>query len=142
MLYDLLAMDLGTWHPRKSIPQTDALIAQKVEGFRSDPLAYWWHRALEDGKIEYLIAEGIWPDGFVVGSEGKDNLLESLSASARATRHRAEFSKKKVAQFLGRVGVDVNSRDKKGARVWAVPPLDQARDAFEKYVGGSIDWVD
>ncbi|WP_336985627.1 DUF5906 domain-containing protein [Altererythrobacter aquiaggeris] len=140
MLYDLLEMDLGDWHPRKGIPQTEALVAQKVEGFRSDPIAYWWHRALEDGEIDYLTAEGSWPDAFVVGSEGKGDMLDSLGVSAKATRHRAEFSKKKVAQFLGRVGVDVNSRDRKGARVWAVPPLDQARTAFEKYVGGSIDW--
>jgi hypothetical protein len=51
MLCDLLTMDLGAWHPRKDIPQTEALAAQKVEGFRSDPLAFWWHRCLEDGRI-------------------------------------------------------------------------------------------
>jgi hypothetical protein len=31
MLYDLMAMQLGGWHPRHSIPQTDALRAQQVE---------------------------------------------------------------------------------------------------------------
>lgn len=30
MLFDLLAMDLGDWHPRRSVPQTDALMRQKI----------------------------------------------------------------------------------------------------------------
>jgi hypothetical protein len=31
MLHDLLAMDLGRWHPRQDVPETDALLAQKAE---------------------------------------------------------------------------------------------------------------
>lgn len=142
MLHELLAMDLGGWHPRKDIPQTEALVAQKVEGFRSDPIAYWWHRALEDGKIDYVVVEGEWPEAFQVGSEGKGDMLASLQASARSTRHRAEFTKTKLARFLSRVGVDVKARDRKGAKVWAFPPLGDARAAFERHVGGSIDWGD
>jgi len=140
MLHDLLAMELGDWHPRKGIPQTDALVAQKVEGFRSDPIAYWWHRALEDGQLEYVTTDGEWPEPFLVGSAGKGEMLDSLASSARSTRHRAEFTKTKLARFLSRVGVDVKGRDRKGAKVWAFPSLDEARAAFEQHVGGSIDW--
>lgn len=142
MLHDLLAMELGDWHPRKGIPQTEALVSQKVEGFRSDPLAYWWHRALEDGKIDFVEAEGEWPEAFTVGSQGKGDMLDSLDTSARSTRHRAEFTKTKLARFLNRVGVDVKARDRKGNKVWAIPPLEEARSAFEQHVGGSIDWGD
>lgn len=31
MLFDLLSMDLGDWHPRANVPQTDALVQQKIE---------------------------------------------------------------------------------------------------------------
>jgi hypothetical protein len=34
MLHDLLAMDLGDWHPRRGIPQTDALTKQKMLSLR------------------------------------------------------------------------------------------------------------
>ena len=140
MLHELLNMDLADWHPRKCIPQTEALVAQKVEGFRSDPIAFWWHRRLEDGELETIGSDGRWPEAVLVGSEGKDELLSSLYAVAKTTRHRAEFTKTKLARFLGRVGIDVKARDRKGAKVWAIPSLDQARGAFEQHVGGSIDW--
>lgn len=83
MLHDFLAMDLGDSHPRKGIPKTEALVAQKVDSFRSDPLAYWWHRAFEDGKVEFVNAESEWPDAFTVGSQGKGDMLDSLETSAR-----------------------------------------------------------
>lgn len=34
MLHDLLCMDLGDWHPRRGIPQTDALTKQKMLSLR------------------------------------------------------------------------------------------------------------
>ena len=142
MLHDLLAMELDGWHPRDDIPQTDALVSQKVEGFRSDPIAFWWHRVLEDGKTGYINAEGEWPDAFTVSSQGKSDMLDSLETSARSTRHRPEFTKTKLARFLGQVGVDVRARDRKGNKIWAVPRLETARSAFEQHVGGSIDWGD
>lgn len=142
MLHELLHVDLGDWHPRKNIPQTEALVAQKVEGFRSDPIAFWWYRKLEDGALEPLGCDGRWPDPVFVGSVGKEELLDDLHHSARANKHRAEFTKTKVARFLGRVGVDVGSRDRKGSKGWSVPSLSQAREAFEQYVGGQIDWGD
>lgn len=34
MLYDLLNMDLGDWHPRQNVPKTEALNVQKAEGLK------------------------------------------------------------------------------------------------------------
>ncbi len=34
MLHDLLAMDLGGWHPRQDVPQTRALLDQKMQSLR------------------------------------------------------------------------------------------------------------
>src|SRR5262249_60170414 len=40
MLYDLLRLDLEGWHPRYDIPQTQALVDQKVQSL--DGLEQWW----------------------------------------------------------------------------------------------------
>lgn len=140
MLQELLSMELGDWHPRKDIPETEALTAQKVQGFRSDPIAFWWHRALEDGNARIMRAEPHWPEAFDADSIDKEDMLDSLNAQARRMGRRAEYTKTALAQFLGRVGVDVKARDRKGSRVWHVPSLDQARKAFEAYVGGPLEW--
>ncbi|MGB3469296.1 MAG: hypothetical protein WBA51_00565 [Erythrobacter sp.] len=40
------------------------------------------------------------------------------------------------------LGVHVKARDRRGNKVWAFPPLDEARSAFEQHVGGSIGWCE
>jgi hypothetical protein len=142
MLHDLLAMDLDGWHPRKDIPQTEALAAQKVEGFRSDPLAFWWYRCLENGRIGYMGEPDAWTEPFEADSMVKEDMVDGANAQARAMGKRAEITKTKVARFLGKVGVDVGARNRKGAKVYAVPNLQDARKAFEVWVGAPLDWPD
>ena len=48
MLYDLLEMDLDGWHPRYDIPQTEALIEQKVQSL--DGFEQWWFAKLNTGE--------------------------------------------------------------------------------------------
>ena len=63
-----------------------------------------------------------------------------VSETARSMRMYGTFSLTAVARFLRKVGVDVDVRDRKGERVWRVPRLDEARVAFEHYVGGQLEW--
>lgn len=140
MLHELLSMDLGRWHPRRDIPQTDALTAQKVQGFRSDPMAFWWYRALEDGNAGLSRLDAHWPEAFDADKTDKDDMLDGANVQARSMGKRAEYTKTALAKFLSRVGVDVNVRDRRGGRVWHVPALEEARKAFEAYVGGGLDW--
>jgi len=51
MLAELLSLNLDGWHPRSAIPNTTALVDQKLQAFRRDPLAFWWFRTLEGGEI-------------------------------------------------------------------------------------------
>ena len=48
MLYDLLKMDLEGWHPRYDIPQTAALMDQKVQSL--DGIQQWWLAKLDKGE--------------------------------------------------------------------------------------------
>lgn len=49
MLFDLLAMELGNWHPRNDIPQTDELAEQKLRSLDSE-LA-WFVDLLNSGTL-------------------------------------------------------------------------------------------
>lgn len=140
MLYDLQRLELGDWHPRSDVPATAALIEQKVQGFRSDPIAFWWHRALEDGELSAGLGAGGWPDAFDADSGAKEAMLAGLANQSRAMGRRAEFTKTAVARFLSRVGVDVKARDRRGGKVWRVPGIAEARRAFEAWVDGPVDW--
>src|SRR5262249_36644667 len=48
MLYDLLRLDLEGWHPRYDIPQTQALVDQKVQSL--DGLQQCWLAKLSTGE--------------------------------------------------------------------------------------------
>lgn len=137
MLFDLAEMPLSGWHPRSDIPVTRALTEQKVQSFRSDPIAFWWYRALEDG---CLPIGGAWDDALDIDSEGKGGLVHAVQYQAAVMKKRAEFTKTALARFLGKVGVDVSARDRKGGKVWRIPALPDARAAFEAWVGGTIEW--
>jgi len=141
MLAELQALDLTGWHPRSAIPTTRALLDQKVQGFRSEPLAFWWFRTLEDGHLGLALEEEAWANASVdVGSLAKDDMLSDLHATASGMGKRSEFTKSAMARFLGSVGVDVRARDRRGGKVWRVPPLIDARKAFEDWVGGPVSW--
>ena len=142
MLYDLQTMELGDWHPRNDIPQTDALARQKVEGFRSDPVAFWWYRCLEDCQIRYCSELDGWVGPIDADSTMKVDMVDAANDQSARMGKRREITKTKVAQFLGKVGVDVMARDKKANRVWAIPALKDARKHFEDWVGASLDWPD
>jgi hypothetical protein len=49
MLHDLLAHNLGSWHPRDGIPRNDALVRQQAESLT--PLDAWWIELIEDGTL-------------------------------------------------------------------------------------------
>lgn len=143
MLHDLKAIDLGGWHPRSAIPNTAALVEQKVQAFRREPLSFWWFRTLEAGEI--AIGNGVkeedWREAFIdINSLGKEEMIVEVAAVAKSMGRPGQFSKKALATFLRSVGVDVESKNSRGARVWSVPMLAEARRAFEVHVGGAIDW--
>ncbi|ADZ70135.1 DUF5906 domain-containing protein [Polymorphum gilvum] len=141
MLHDLQNLDLGDWHPRMAIPNTQALIEQKVQAFRREPLSFWWFRTLEAGGDGLTLDEDVWAVRQVdVGPNGKEELVAEVCAVAKGMNRTAQFSKKAVAQFLKSVGVDVNAKDSRGVRVWRMPVLAEARVAFERHVGGALDW--
>lgn len=145
MLYDLLNMDLSGWHPRADIPQTDALTAQKVQGFSQDPQLFWWHRSLDEGQVYNATAELLsgdeWPDPFqVAAGKPKDELVDAVNQTARELGSKRTYTKAAVAKFIFNMGA---SEGRVGTqRSWDIPSLEEARAAFEEHIGGKLDWDD
>ena len=79
-----------------------------------------------------------------MGPEDKDNLVDALNLSSKASGNRIRYTKTKLARYLGSCGVGMGDRvrNAQNQKVWAVPSLEEARSAFEKKMGGSIDWPD
>lgn len=141
MLHELQNLELGGWHPRTAIPNTQALTEQKVQAFRREPLSFWWFRTLEAGGDGVTLDEDVWAKRPIdIGPRGKESMVAEVGATAKAMNRTGQFSKKAVAQFLKSVGVDVIAKDRHGVRVWRIPALAEARTAFEHHVGGAIDW--
>lgn len=147
MLHDLLSMDLGGWHPRKDIPQTEALLDQKMEGLvKNDPLAAWWYGCLHKGRIDEMDfpnwPKGCeWPNAWMAGPEAKALMLQSAKDSDKRLTGTTD---KRLVKYLASVGVEHGEkvRNKDNKRSWAIPALDDARRAFEAKMGGAFEWPD
>lgn len=138
MLHDLLSTDLGAWTPYGNVPRTEGRSNQKLLSL--EPMSRWWFKALERGSpLDIGLCTDTWnkPVEIRAGSD-KDSVLDSL----QATKTLRTFTKKSLAQFLARVGVDVDAKDTKGGRVWIVPPLPDARRAFGKWMDEDLTWED
>ena len=127
MMYDLLALELGDWHPRNDIPNTDALIEQQ-------------RRSLDekDQRWASLLTEGVLP-----GAQ-QENLRRSSSFSlfekARSSSPRLKYiSDHELGHYLISRGCH-RVRVKGGPRGWEFPPLAEVRAEWAKTF--PTDWDD
>jgi hypothetical protein len=125
MLHDLLDRDLGDWHPREGVPNTEALFLQRTASMSY--ITEW---------IGELIAEGRLP---AIGVEAKD---EPDFASYQALcQSLAEFSgpqrvpgAKKLKGELRPWKVESHTKDQT-CRGYRFPPLRWMRDEWVKKYG-------
>lgn len=90
MLHDLLAMELGDWHPRSDVPQTDSLAEQQVLSL--PPLESWWNDILYHGALP----------GDLRGTG--QVLFSDLKADVAKRRQLQDVSNFKLAKFLDEYG--------------------------------------
>ena len=124
-LYDMLAMDLGEWHPRDDLPDTAARRHQKELSLA--PEDQWWFQLLLDGKLPV-------PDYTDPSRSRIRDLFEDAGKTVPALRRQSKLWLSKVLHSRGcspcRVGGD-NSRG------WRFPPLKEAREAWDKRMPGT-----
>jgi hypothetical protein len=127
MLYDLREMELGTWHPRNTVPQTKALIEQKVESLGG--LDQWWVNLLNIGELP--------------GAEEKNRrMVRSNRLFDNAKDHNPKnryLTDTGLGIFLRKMGCEHHHSAK--FRAWIFPPLSLARKRWIADVGGDWDWL-
>lgn len=129
MLYDLLNRDIGQWHPRGNIPQTEALRKQKeisLAGFDQFMFAM-----LEDGAL--LGRTGSDPNtSYSLTTDRELGLYDCIRESSpklRATSYQV------IATYLKKWGCEhYVSRGRNGNRQrgWLFPPLKAMREQWNK----------
>lgn len=128
MLYDLLNMDLGEWHPRDNIPLTEELQLQRDLSLPRREKA-----------IVALFDNGIFPgkrtglDRFVVNSTVLNDFMEKIDPGSIKVTMR---NKAMIFKELGIIGDRID-----GERVWIFPSLIYLKKAWNK-LKGNYGWED
>jgi Family of unknown function (DUF5906) len=125
MVWDLLHLDLGSWHP-KQIYETAALVEQKQHSLRG--LEAW---------IESLLQAGALPKPVSVSYPNRCLSKDLLAAAKDFDPYTNEsLMAKKLQQVLGVAPFNI-----KYARGWAFPPLTECRGLWEVRNGGRWRWL-
>lgn len=132
MIYDLLALDISNFNVR-SKPSTQGLIDQKLQSL--EPIPRWWHNSLIDGGFS---EDEKWPD-FIKTSTIVNDVFEM--AGGRVFRKPGPVE---VSRAMGKLCPSASQKQLQNSydrgRGYSLPPLAQAREEFEDYIGGKIDW--
>lgn len=135
MLHDLQAIDLGDWHPARSVPQTEALADQKLLSL--DPASKFWMEVLQRGSIG-TIREEEWSSGPLTLASERQELVEDYDAFLKRNRiFSAKATSKALVNAGKALGLEPGRTAGNTTRAWTLPPLDEARRLFEKRVGTS-----
>jgi hypothetical protein len=123
MLWDMLKLDLGDWHP-KQIYETDALLEQKQLTLHG--LDAW---------IEAILQEGVLPNANK--KYPNRSLTRDLVASAR--KHDPHTNESEVPRVLQKI-LKVTDWSDGSARGWKFLPLPDCRKIWEARNGGRWKW--
>lgn len=139
ILYEMLNMDLGRWHPRSDIPQTAELSEQKVEGFTG--IERWYFERLQAADIFETYDDNAqdWGEEEVRVRPGP--LTSTVQEYMRRLNPHATLSHKRLCEKLNMFGWKSGDecRDTKTKiRYWIAPGLSDARSLFDKLYGGSF----
>ena len=138
MLFDLLAMDLGDWHPRQNVPQTNALRQQKIESLTG-----------LDAYLFDLLCVGDFPternaSGDPVKVKGvpfvsTNTMRDDASRWLRARHGEQHVSGNDVAELMKKLGAKQHRRGGGGERGFLLPSLPTMRAAWDS-TKFTADW--
>lgn len=145
----LMNHDISKFQVR-AVPDTEALGEQKVEGLRN--VERWWHGVLQHGAIEGprdgashrgLVSNFDWLRGAARIEKGE--FREAYARWLRTRRYDGEeLSEVEFTKRMKHMLPDLTQARPRagGARtmVYVLPPLQEARTAFETYIGSEMLW--
>jgi hypothetical protein len=134
MLHELLNRDLGRWHPRNNIPQTEALMQQKEKSLKP-----------EDDLILEILKDGVIPGEHIpnndrcVYSNVKSSPHDGLFGQMRLMEPRLRTASDKIlGQACSRFGCRRVIRY--GKRGWEFPTLQEMRYNWNTLMRWDYPW--
>ncbi len=127
MLYDLLGMRLGDFHPRYSMPKNDALQAQ-ID----------LNRSIEEDAILDALKSGEFPAGGanIQDKNGYKRYFVSTEAVTAYVNtnygHRIKTAPKKLSKWLIPLGCLSGKNEKQTKRGWLFPELGEMREKYNE----------
>ena len=141
---DMLAMELGDWHPRNDVPETEGLAMQKQES--AGPETQWLWNILEEGMLPEALQS--YTDHRLVGEAPDMARSQALFQNCKQSdqRLRYGFHIAKFGRFLSTYGVAKVRRS--SGNFFLFPPLAEIRAKFlelnpwaEAFTPGHDEWV-
>jgi hypothetical protein len=130
MVYDLLKMDLGKWHPETARPDTAALDSQKASNL--PPLERCLLQCLESGELPCGQEQS--GDTVFLPSE----VFVDLINNRLKLRDKEQVSTTKLYKLFTRLGFV--KFDKSRPRGWFIPPLPDARKVWNEKMSMKVEW--
>jgi hypothetical protein len=127
MLHDLLALDLGSWHPRDNVPKTAALNEQQMLSLSDED--QWIFGLLEDGELP----SGRYPSDTKAGRVTSALLFEHARTTVPGLRNHSDH---KFARLLKKWGCTKTTHP----RGWQFPPLPEMRARWGAESNTQILW--
>lgn len=134
LLHDMLTRDLGEWHPRDSVPRTEAL-AEQIEMSQSAEES-WWDGLLDTGKLPNFLSDEAWHEGPV--DVDKDELHADYVTHAKMLGARPRDKKglgMKIKRKAGFGDRQVVLADGRKVWRWVLPKLSDARATWARSTG-------
>lgn len=133
MFYDLLAMDLGDWHPREipaELLRDETL--RKQQSFTFPVEEQWYVSLLHEGRLPGSLAN--YPN-----TAWTTPLLEDARRRVPGLKYKSDRALIMFLQDKVRIGIACEPKRSAACNGWAFPPLAECRRAWEaKY--GPQDW--
>ncbi len=134
LLQDMLTRDIREWHPRDSVPQTEAL-AEQIEMSQGAEES-WWDGLLETGRLPHFMGDLPWHEQAV--EVDTDELHADYVAHAKMLGVRPRDKKGLGMKIKRKAGIGQRQVSLDGGRRvwrWVLPRLDDARATWAKAVG-------
>lgn len=134
LLHEMLTRDIREWHPRDSVPQTEAL-AEQIEMSQGAEES-WWDGLLETGRLPHFMGDLPWHEQAV--EVDTDELHADYVAHAKMLGVRPRDKKGLGMKIKRKAGIGQRQVSLDGGRRvwrWVLPRLDDARAAWAKAIG-------
>ncbi len=122
-----------------SAPQTQGLLEQKLESM--SPVVSYWFDCLREGKIlhsEFENDELLWPAEVTTKGLFEGFIIYAKTRQISGWREGVRGFIKRLVKPMG--GLEYAVRRNNQARAYKLPPLQESRQRFEKYMRQRIKW--